>query len=673
MPYTIAMRAGNHCVFKKSPDGKATGKPMGCHDSMEAAVAQIGAIESSEQRRQKDLLVQLVSNLAWRLGMNAGAVMKDGSIQHNVQLPRVGVVSWLVEKENAVGSPLAWFDEVQEISPETWDKMAAYLSDKTFAKWGMEHASGDAALLVIDKVLSEQEKGASVTEETRKPDETSVLPAPALLDIKSGGQEKAVLEDGVGTCVCKECGYSGDHTKGAACVDKVCPDCGAPLMGMRAKPKSWKDKFSQVWSSLGQMLTKELAPEPAITDGQNVFFTTKQSDGQYRWVSISSTAFLDREFDIVSSKALERSADSVVKDRGPLRFWHVKGVDFGNCDFAMHDGLCLIESGLWYNDAVSQQARKESSRHPEKWAISIAFLSDPTDKERNVEVRGKRVNNVYHSIAILERSLLPVQQSANVFSRITTEGEPEMLQHKIAILRELLGDELATKAVSQADGINAKSVEPDAIFKDVSNVDIAAKFEEMAKKEKSPELSAYLTRAAVIVAAAPDLEEKEDTQEPDPNDLFIKAMGDLPDCELKVAFLSLAEKAKKKKQEDEEDDEEDEDGKDGKGGKPWKKDKEVASDPPNFTADEGQEALAGLVKEMSDQLASVSFEVQALRQNQSTRASLTRPSADPKTVDHAATVAAKETADQESVGAGVVQGMGEALLDTLLGGGNKSG
>ena len=76
---------------------------------------------------------------------------------------------------------------------------------------------------------------------------------------------------------------------------------------------------------------------------------------------------------------------------------------------------------------------------------------------------------------------------------------------------------------------------------------------------------------------------------------------------------------------------------------------------------------------MSDQLASVSFEVQALRQNQSTRASLTRPSADPKTVDHTATVAAKETADQESVGAGVVQGMGEALLDTLLGGGNKSG
>ncbi|KKN85734.1 hypothetical protein LCGC14_0275390 [marine sediment metagenome] len=671
MPYTIVMQGGQHCVFKKSPDGTAAGKSMGCHDSREAAVAQIGAIESSEERRQKDLLVQLVADLAWRLGMNTGAIPKDGSVQHHLQLPRVGVVSWPVKKENALGSPLVWLDEVAEITPETWDKIATYLAGKTHKGWGMEHSHRQVNLSV-DKVLSEQEEGASVTEETRKSDGTSVLPAPALLDIKSGGQEKAVLEDGVGTCVCKECGYSGDHSKGAACVDKVCPDCGAPLMGTRAKPKSWKDKFSQVWSSLGQMLTKELAPEPAITKGQNVFFTTKQHDGQYRWVSISSTAFMDREFDIVSSKALERSADSVVKDRGPLRFWHVRGVDFGNCDFAMHDGLCLIESGLWYNDAVSQQARKETSRHPERWAISIAFLSDPTDKERNVDVRGKRVNNVYHSIAILERSLLPVQQSANVFSRITTEGEPEMLQHKIAILRELLGDELATKAVSQADGINAKSVEPDAIFKDeeISRDNLVKELLMMVDAEENEDHKQILKSAAVFVSHIPDQEEKEDTQEPDPNDLFIKAMGDLPDCELKVAFLSLAEKAKKKKQEDEEEDEDDEDGKDGKA---KKKAKEVASDPPNFTADEGQEALAGLVKEMSDQLASVSFEVQALRRNQSTRASLTRPSTDPKTVDPNATVAAKEKADQESVGAGVVQDMGDALMDTFLGGGNKSG
>jgi hypothetical protein len=322
--------------------------------------------------------------------------------------------------------------------------------------------------------------------------------------------------------------------------------------------------------------------------------------------------------------------------------------------------LCLIESGLWYDDPVSIKAREETSKEPDKWRISVAFLPNPMDRERNVDVKGRRVNNVFHSIAILERSILPARYSANPFSRITTEGALEMQDHKIAVLREVLGDELADVVIAQADGINAKSVEPDAIFKELSRDELQAKLLEMSDGMEDPKQKAFLKSVAVFVSHGPEQVEKEEP-EPDPNDLFIQAMGDLPDCELKDAFLELAEKARNKKEDDEDEEDEEE---------------EVVAqskedNPSDQTSDES-EVMKDLVKQMSDKMSALSLEVQALQGSQSTRASLVRPSADPGNVDLAATVAAKEKADQEDGGNAVVQGITDAVVGTFLGG-NQSG
>lgn len=51
MPYTISKRDDEWCVYKKGEDGEPSGETLGCHDTEEKAVAQIGAIESSEDER----------------------------------------------------------------------------------------------------------------------------------------------------------------------------------------------------------------------------------------------------------------------------------------------------------------------------------------------------------------------------------------------------------------------------------------------------------------------------------------------------------------------------------------------------------------------------------------------------------------------------------------------
>jgi hypothetical protein len=54
MPFTIRKNSdGKHCVFKKNDKDEIVGSSLGCHESKEDAVAQIGAIESELKRRGK--------------------------------------------------------------------------------------------------------------------------------------------------------------------------------------------------------------------------------------------------------------------------------------------------------------------------------------------------------------------------------------------------------------------------------------------------------------------------------------------------------------------------------------------------------------------------------------------------------------------------------------------
>jgi 2'-5' RNA ligase len=133
----------------------------------------------------------------------------------------------------------------------------------------------------------------------------------------------------------------------------------------------------------------------------------KQSDGQYRWVTISSNGFRDRDGEIVSTKALEEDCDRAdrEKDYGPLRWWHVPGLDIGDCDFNMVHGHMLIESGTFRDPEIAERVKEEQ----DGLEISIGFThpsSEPDDE------------GVFGKIRRFERSLVPKGRVSNRFTAV---------------------------------------------------------------------------------------------------------------------------------------------------------------------------------------------------------------------------------------------------------------
>lgn len=136
-----------------------------------------------------------------------------------------------------------------------------------------------------------------------------------------------------------------------------------------------------------------------------MMITVFKQDDTYRWIAISSTAYRDRDGEIVSTKALRDSVDrNEGSDLGPLRFWHVPGLDIGTTDYQelTDDGKYLIESGTIPDSAIAEnviESLKENS-----WQMSIGFrhpLDEPDE------------NKVFNTIQIFERSIVPGGRAAN--------------------------------------------------------------------------------------------------------------------------------------------------------------------------------------------------------------------------------------------------------------------
>lgn len=207
---------------------------------------------------------------------------------------------------------------------------------------------------------------------------------------------------------------------------------------------------------------KPAAAAPARGQGYGTRFRSfavfKDRTGRYRWLTISSTAFRDRDGEIVSVKAL---ADDVARTdatgiHGPLRWWHVPGVDIGDCDYAAMDGRCLIESGTFrderYGAALATTAKD--------WQISIGFLHGHDQPD----ARG-----VFSAIHRFERSIVPAGRASNPFTRlIVKEVQMGLTTEKAQAARELFGDELLqqllagvqqTEKAADAAGVAYKSTD----------------------------------------------------------------------------------------------------------------------------------------------------------------------------------------------------------------------
>lgn len=215
--------------------------------------------------------------------------------------------------------------------------------------------------------------------------------------------------------------------------------------------------------------------KPGASAGTLAVF--KDASGQWRWLAVTTTAFQDRDREIISRAALK--ADVARTDRdglyGPLRYWHVgtpnqadpaapwgQGADIGTCDFSAlsESGLSLIESGTFKSEAVAQR---------------VAAVADQLEMSPGFFYpRGSLRDGVYHTIRRFERSIVPrwAGRASNLFTAFAaTKGSTvamdatkrkalEEMGLSPADLQAFLTETQQREKAAQAQGVALKSQQP---------------------------------------------------------------------------------------------------------------------------------------------------------------------------------------------------------------------
>lgn len=249
-------------------------------------------------------------------------------------------------------------------------------------------------------------------------------------------------------------------------------DALRPSWGQTLKPKYRKEreaKHSELEKKINDLkdqknklqaeIDKNTAEIHSFKDYAS-FQVFKDASGRYRWVAQSSTAFQDRDKEIVSTKAL--ADDCQFADEtgtyGPLRWWHTPGLDLGDCDFNAMHGRVLIESGTFKSEQI---ALKVAQAAPQL-EISLGFLHLPTEPD---------ANGVFHHIRRFERSLVPRGKASNRFTAFRVKEIPMLDATKVAALKTLgFSDDDITSLQTQAAATEKSADAQQVAYKSVVDV-----------------------------------------------------------------------------------------------------------------------------------------------------------------------------------------------------------
>ena len=197
----------------------------------------------------------------------------------------------------------------------------------------------------------------------------------------------------------------------------------------------------------------------------------KGADGKLRWATFSSTAFQDRDKEIVSTKALndDVARADAAKEYGPLRWWHVEGLDFGPCDYNAMSGKVLIESGTFYDETIGAKIKEAAN----DLAVSIGFQHPPNEPD---------AAGVFHSIRRFERSLLPADKASNLFTQLTVAKENDMslLKEKFDELVKLIGQGPAEALAAKAEQTEKAAEAAGVAFKETPALVVTEKLGQSA-------------------------------------------------------------------------------------------------------------------------------------------------------------------------------------------------
>lgn len=180
--------------------------------------------------------------------------------------------------------------------------------------------------------------------------------------------------------------------------------------------------------------------EAILDTGFKMYVDTQ---GNLRWLSMSSNAFEDKHKELFTTKALEEAVDWADKsgERGPLLFYHVPTAPIGDCDFQAVSGRFLVESGTFRDTELGRKAVEYFIGHPDlKWQTSIGFKYKAGDE----------LDGQFDWTRIEERSVLPDGAAANSWTDFKVIGDTAMNTKAQEALTAVFGATITTKVIEEA-------------------------------------------------------------------------------------------------------------------------------------------------------------------------------------------------------------------------------
>ncbi len=228
---------------------------------------------------------------------------------------------------------------------------------------------------------------------------------------------------------------------------------------MDALPDRWREKGA---GSVRQSPKRVCLPSlPAVDSIAPSLIVFKDAHGVDRWAAITTTAYQDKDQEWISCKAIRAvvAAGDASGERGPLRFWHVPGLDLGDCDYqaALDGGRLLLESGTFRSKAAARIGQK---------AAQLGYQMSPGFLHTRKEPRG----GIFDHIALFERSFVPPGRASNPYTRLLTKEVRMLTDEKRKEFEALAGDDegraLLQSLLATAQATTKAADEAGAVYKD---------------------------------------------------------------------------------------------------------------------------------------------------------------------------------------------------------------
>lgn len=235
----------------------------------------------------------------------------------------------------------------------------------------------------------------------------------------------------------------------------------------------------------------EFAKKENLAFGQRgTFRAFKDLAGAWRWFSVTTNKYKDREREIFSDASHRDYVAFVDREKAypELWLWHVPGSRIGVADFVDYADGFVVHSGTFDDDDVAQGFAEGGC---EGLAVSHGFKYHDGDEE----------DGVYEWYRTFEVSVLPAERAANVWTHFQTESSSKednmgLSEEKRAFLVGRIGEE-ATKSIEGNLGSMAKTLEEHGIeFKEL--VETTEAKPEAKPEEKQSETPSVEDRLAAF-------------------------------------------------------------------------------------------------------------------------------------------------------------------------------